>query len=324
MSESVVVREYVAALESDNVSAPMAAITALVQVLRASEATTLMALVRDELGGSCAALRAWIREQGTSGVGVTVPVDAALDVFTKYITRSGAESDAERDFADLRATLVKRGEVFAERLAHSRERVAAFGWKFMAEGATVLVHGHSRAVVGLLALAVRRGRNIEVVVTEGRPGGTGKHMAAKLAALGVPTRLVVDAAIGVVMEEVDVVLCGAEGLMENGGVLNCLGTFPVALMAHAHRKPVYVAAESFKFLRKFPLSQREVASYDSRAPERRAADAELALGPVPEGCGVLDCAASDYTPPEYITAIFTDLGVSSTSAISDELIKLFQ
>ena len=31
----------------------------------------------------------------------------------------------------------------------------------------------------------------------------------------------------------------------------------------------------------------------------------------------------DYTPPHYITMIFTDLGVLTPSAVSDELIKLF-
>ncbi len=31
----------------------------------------------------------------------------------------------------------------------------------------------------------------------------------------------------------------------------------------------------------------------------------------------------DYTPPVYITLLFTDLGVLTPSAISDELIKLY-
>lgn len=31
----------------------------------------------------------------------------------------------------------------------------------------------------------------------------------------------------------------------------------------------------------------------------------------------------DYTPPNYITLLFTDLGVLTPSAVSDELIKLY-
>lgn len=32
----------------------------------------------------------------------------------------------------------------------------------------------------------------------------------------------------------------------------------------------------------------------------------------------------DYTPPHYISLLFTDLGVLTPSAVSDELIKLYQ
>lgn len=45
---------------------------------------------------------------------------------------------------------------------------------------------------------------------------------------------------------VDLVLLGAEGVVENGGIINKLGTLNIALAAAAHNKPVYVAAESYK------------------------------------------------------------------------------
>lgn len=45
---------------------------------------------------------------------------------------------------------------------------------------------------------------------------------------------------------VDMVLVGAEGVVENGGIINKLGTLNIALAAAAHNKPVYVAAESYK------------------------------------------------------------------------------
>ena len=31
----------------------------------------------------------------------------------------------------------------------------------------------------------------------------------------------------------------------------------------------------------------------------------------------------DYTPPGYLTLLFTDLGILTPSAVSDELIKLY-
>ena len=42
------------------------------------------------------------------------------------------------------------------------------------------------------------------------------------------------------------VMVGAEGVVENGGVINKLGTYQIAICARAHNVPVYVAAESYK------------------------------------------------------------------------------
>lgn len=52
---------------------------------------------------------------------------------------------------------------------------------------------------------------------------------------------------------VDMVLVGAEGVVETGGVINKLGTYQAALAAHAHNTPFYVAAESYKVVPPFPL-----------------------------------------------------------------------
>lgn len=37
-----------------------------------------------------------------------------------------------------------------------------------------------------------------------------------------------------------------------------IGTFPLAVCAKTMNKPVYVVAESFKFVRDFPLNQNDV------------------------------------------------------------------
>ena len=85
------------------------------------------------------------------------------------------------------------------------------------------------------------------------------------------------------MGKADMVLVGAEGVVENGGVINkvglvlpgCvapsfpsrpvavtlqIGTYQIAIVAQAYNTPVYVAAESYKFTRLFPLNQRDFDS----------------------------------------------------------------
>lgn len=113
---------------------------------------------------------------------------------------------------------------------------------------------------------------------------------------------------------VDMVLVGAEGVVESGGVINKLGTYTLALVAKAHGVPVYVAAESYKFARLFPLSQGDLPM------ERK----QLDFGPLLPSAVAVDNPSRDYTPPQYIHLLFTDLGVLTPAAVSDELIMLYQ
>ena len=45
---------------------------------------------------------------------------------------------------------------------------------------------------------------------------------------------------------VNLVLVGAEGVVESGGIINKLGSYQMAIAAKAHGIPFYVAAESYK------------------------------------------------------------------------------
>lgn len=71
-------------------------------------------------------------------------------------------------------------------------------------------------------------------------------MTKELVAVGVPVKLIIDSAVAYTMEKVDLVLFGADGVVESGGIINMMGTYQTALVAHSMNKPVYVAAESYK------------------------------------------------------------------------------
>lgn len=49
-------------------------------------------------------------------------------------------------------------------------------------------------------------------------------MHKNLEAAGIPCTLVLDSAIGYVMEQVDFVMVGAEGVVESGGIVNKVST----------------------------------------------------------------------------------------------------
>ncbi|KAL8180172.1 UNVERIFIED_CONTAM: Translation initiation factor [Gekko kuhli] len=138
-------------------------------------------------------------------------------------------------------------------------------------------------------------------------------MAKALTKLGIPVTVILDAAVGYIMEKVDLAIVGAEGVVENGGIINKIGTNQMAVCAKAQNKPFYVVAESFKFVRLFPLNQQDVPNkFKYKADTLKKSEDLTAEHPF-----------VDYTPPSLITLLFTDLGVLTPSAVSDELIKLY-
>merc|ERR1711862_894299 len=75
---------------------------------------------------------------------------------------------------------------------------------------------------------------------------------------GIPTTVVLDSAMGYIMEQADLVIVGAEGVVENGGTVNKVGTFALGVLAKELGVPFYVAAESYKFTRLYPLNNSDL------------------------------------------------------------------
>ncbi len=107
------------------------------------------------------------------------------------------------------------------------------------------------------AALVQRKR-ISVYVTESRPHGLGLRTYRQLISYGIPCTVILDSAVAYTMPKVDLVLTGAEGVVESGGFLNAVGTYGMAIIAKACNKPFFALAESFKFLRMFPLNQYDL------------------------------------------------------------------
>ncbi|EEF29438.1 translation initiation factor eif-2b alpha subunit, putative [Ricinus communis] len=280
----------------------VAAIRALAAVIGNSEATTMMEL-EIELKKASDSLKAW----DTTSISLT----AGCDLFMRYVTRTSALE--YEDFNSAKSRLIERAEKFGEISYKARRIIAMLSQDFIFDGCTILVHGFSRVVLEVLKTAAQNKKLFRVFCTEGRPDRTGLRLSNELAKLDVPVKLLIDSAVAYTMDEVDMVIVGADGVVESGGIINMMGTYQIALVAHSMNKPVYVAAESYKFARLYPLDQKDLA------PALRPIDFGV---PIPSKVEV-ETSARDYTPPQYLTLLFTDLGVLTPSVVSDELIQLY-
>lgn len=167
---------------------------------------------------------------------------------------------------------------------------------------------------------------------------------------GIKAKLILDAAIGYYMERMDIVLVGAEAVVTNGGIINKVGTYPMAVCAREVNKPFYVLVESYKFSRLYPLKQVDIPEcmkFKEDIPEcmkiENIPECMKFKEDIPE-CNKIEnmteCmktkdissqiplqeekwSVADYTDPKYVTLLITDLGPLATAAVSDVLMQLY-
>ncbi|CDQ76906.1 translation initiation factor eIF2B subunit alpha-like [Oncorhynchus nerka] len=286
--------------QDPEVPSAVAAIRTLLEFLKRDQSETILGL-RENLTQTIRRL-----EEADSSVAVS----SGGELFLRFISLTSLEHP---DLSQCKKVMVERGELFLKKISLSRSKVAKLCHTFIKDGAKILTHSSSRVVLKVLESAAADKKRFTVYVTESQPDSAGRQMADKLQNLNIPVTVVLDAAVGYIMEKVDLVIVGAEGVVESGGIINKIGTYQLAVCSKAHNKPFYVVAESFKFVRLYPLNQQDV-------PERfkYKADTLKAVEDLAEEHPMID-----YTPPSLITLLFTDLGVLTPSAVSDELIKLY-
>lgn len=265
------------------------------------------------------------------------------------------------------------------RAKEARLAIGRMAGRLIHPGSTVLTNGGSRVVGTVLRAAAEAQirdtgapRFKVIYVTSGMTAAAaasdyaateGTQTITALRAMHVYVATIPEAAVAYSMGKVDMVLVGAEGVVENGGIVSRMGTYQAGVLAKAAGKPLYVVAESHKFVRVFPLGQYDLGvdqkvldfttdspatgsseskGTDSRAgiptPERTPEPESPANGKQPDGMRAsaentagrlkLDSPltaseAVDYTPPDLVTALVTEAGVLTPSAVSEELIKIW-
>jgi methylthioribose-1-phosphate isomerase len=212
------------------------------------------------------------------------------------------------------ALLVEAHAVFDEDIAVNKA-MGAYGAALLKDGDRVLTHcnagalataGHGTAL-GVFRSAVSMGKKIEVIADETRPFLQGARLTAwEMVQEGIPTTLISDGMAGHLMATgcVDAVVVGTDRVARNGDVANKIGTYMVAVLAHRHSIPFYVAC---------PLSTIDMSIPDGAAIpiEERAADEVLGHAGVQwaaRGVKVRN-PAFDITPAELVTALITERGV---------------
>ena len=228
----------------------------------------------------------------------------ALHMLMKQVD-SAVENDACA--SDLKAAIHLEAQRFRDFAEQALENVAQYGAEKIKDGDSIFMYSMSSTVWRILKRAKDQGKSIRVSVTESRPANEGLWTVDKMAEYGIPVTVGIDAAIGIMIPQADMVMVGADVIASTGETLCKVGTYPSALVAKAFGIPFYVAADTLKFDTStliglpFQISQTTREDIlDDNAPAE----------------AVVYSPHFDLTPPELITAFITEEGFLHPTAVS--------
>jgi len=154
--------------------------------------------------------------------------------------------------------------------------------------------------------SIKSGKNLHVYVDETRPRLQGARLTCwELKESKVPFTLITDNMVAYLMskEKIDLVIVGADRITANGDVANKIGTYSLAVNAHHHKIPFYVAAPSSTI--DMSLSDGSKIKIEERNPD----EVRIINGkPIAPACSVWN-PAFDVTPSKLITKIVTEKGI---------------
>jgi methylthioribose-1-phosphate isomerase len=226
------------------------------------------------------------------------------------VARAAREATANPAAAALREARA----IEAEEAAAS-DAIAAHGADLLAGARRILTHCNTGALaapgrgtaLAVIAECYDRGNLELVLATESRPLLQGARLTTyELAKLGIPHELIVDsAAAGLIAGgAVDAVIVGCDRVAANGDVANKVGTYGLALAAHAAAIPFVVAGPTSTIDEKTPTGADIVIEERDPDEVRAAAGHPVTLEGTP-------CRnpAFDVTPASLVTALVTEQGV---------------
>jgi methylthioribose-1-phosphate isomerase len=188
------------------------------------------------------------------------------------------------------------------------------GSELFCDGDVVMTHCNAGSLatstygtaLGVLRTAREDGKNLKVIATETRPVMQGSRLTAfELMHDDFDVRLISDTAVGYVMANkmVDKIIVGADRILQTGHVYNKIGTYQIAVMAHIHKIPFYVAAPISTFDLRSSISEIKI---EDRSPDEITKIRNILIAP--KGINTIN-PAFDITPPSLITGIITELGL---------------
>ncbi len=228
------------------------------------------------------------------------------------------ESGSVKTVKELRENLVEEANRIFDEELDAEVRMGVYGVQLIQPGDWVLTQCNAGSLAtGALGTATAPiyvakylGIDVSVIAPETRPWQQGARLTAyELRENGVRVKVIADTAVGLVLKKklVNLVIVGADRILADGTVYNKIGTLNEAVLAHEFGVPFYVAApiSTFDFEHKPEEVKIEERDPDEVRTVRTGQGNVYVTMPDVEVYNPV----FDETPPKYITAIITEMGL---------------
>ena len=237
----------------------------------------------------------------------------AVNLFWAVDRVLGKARDFSGTVEELKALVVQEAQRIADEDAEANRAMGENGAALINDGDVILTHCNAGELatveygtaLGVIRAAWKQEKKIKVIATETRPLLQGARLTAyELKRDGIPVTLITDNMVGYVMHRrmVNKVVVGADRIVQDA-VVNKIGTFTVAVLAHEHGVPFYVAAPKSTF----DLTHKAAdVIIEERSPAEvtHFGSQQVATS----GIGVFN-PAFDITPLKYVSAIIHENGI---------------
>ncbi len=246
------------------------------------------------------------------------PTAVNLPKMVEEILKSLEIIKNSKDMKEISKIILNKARGLEEELKKESIAIAKNGAKLIEKNDAILTHCNTGSLavselgtaLGIIKYAHNEGKNIKVYFTETRPLLQGARLTSyELLKNKIPSTLIVDSAVGYLMKEkkVNKVIVGADRIAKNGDTANKIGTYQIAVLAHLHKIPFFVAAPKSTF-DEYIESGREIP-IEFRDPEEVKNISEIKIAP--REIEALN-PAFDITPGELISAFITEEGIISS------------
>lgn len=281
-----------------------------------------------------------LREDNTSGANELI--DKALEIIkSQLILAKDSQQDITEEFLDLSRQIIEARPSMAPLIntigyfLHDLDRITkkiiekrliqfnsdsknrlesleVFFDNFLKENMNtplkIMLISYSSTIVNFLLK--NKELNFEIFISESRPLLEGQRVA-EILSLHFKTHLIIDAAIGTFMDEIDLVLVGVDSILINGSIVNKIGTYPLAVLANSKNVDVYAVCDSYKYNLRSHFGQSILIT---EKPTIEVYNKEI-INNLLE----VHNYYFDITPAYYISGFISDLGVLSSKEFLDKL-----